>query len=120
MYAFKHALQLPTAERKKCIWYYINEENEDEKTISPHTLNVLTKAFVDCTLPTIEYFPELRPTPRKKDITFLSYIPQSSSSTTSEILNSSEQHLKIKGGSKQKYVYNPSKITKKTDRGRKR
>ena len=113
--------KLPNSERKKSIWFYINEENENEKVISSQTWNVLEKAFGDPTQPKLFYFPELKPTPRKRDITFLSYVPQSKESLLGEI-----NSLKLKGGSKQKYLYNPNVITKNnekrkaSDKGRKR
>ncbi|EFC39882.1 predicted protein [Naegleria gruberi] len=96
--------KMPTQERKKTIWYYINEEDEPEKNISDHSLRVLNLAFTDPTQPKVIFFPEEAKVdkPRKKDITFLSYVPQSGSGE-GNLENVTKDLGKLKGGSRQKY-----------------
>ncbi|KAF0977373.1 hypothetical protein FDP41_003365 [Naegleria fowleri] len=96
--------KLTNLEKRHSLWFYINDENEDEKFISSKCEQVLEKAFENCTLPLEHYFSELKPKPRKKDFTFLNYIPQhemsSHAATTSEL---SMREPRLKGGSKQLY-----------------
>ncbi|KAG2379382.1 hypothetical protein C9374_007521 [Naegleria lovaniensis] len=108
--------KLTNLEKRRSLWFYMNDEEDDEKFISPQCEQVLEKAFVNCTLPIEHYFPELKPKPKKKDITFLNYIPQhdldaSESLTREPFISYQQQHKpRLKGGSKQLYqvVEDPS------------
>ncbi|KAF0977372.1 hypothetical protein FDP41_003364 [Naegleria fowleri] len=62
-------------EKKKSLWFYINEEDESETTISNECHLVLQKAFQNCTLPPSFYFSD-----KRKKITFLKYRPSTDNS----------------------------------------
>ncbi|KAG2379383.1 hypothetical protein C9374_007522 [Naegleria lovaniensis] len=61
-------------EKKKSLWFYINDENENETTISKECHQVLQKAFHNCTLPTSYYFSDLK-MHHKRQVTFQRYVP---------------------------------------------
>ncbi|KAF0976218.1 hypothetical protein FDP41_004893 [Naegleria fowleri] len=46
-------------EKKKSLWFYINDQDEDENALSQECLLVLQRAFTNCTLPNKFYFSDL-------------------------------------------------------------
>ncbi|KAL9642977.1 hypothetical protein ABK040_010669 [Willaertia magna] len=112
---------LSNTERKKSIWFYVNEEDHPEKLIPNETLMVLQKAFSDCTKPSNEYLISTLQgqDPKKKEIQFLSYVPQqadgSNSTGMSKEDSQSEKGMFV-GGSRQRYkkqTGSPRKLRKK-------
>ncbi|KAG2381306.1 hypothetical protein C9374_006295 [Naegleria lovaniensis] len=68
-------------EKKRSLWFYINDEDENEKALSQECLLVLQKAFKNCTLPTKYYFSDLSfPTNKKNksSFTIVKYTPPKS------------------------------------------
>nr|CAG4709949.1 unnamed protein product [Naegleria fowleri] len=76
--------KLSTSEKKKSIWFYINDEDENEKSISKECQLVLAKAFQNCTLPSTFYFSDLRKQHRR--VIFYKYIPEHSNTTNQSTL----------------------------------
>ncbi|KAL9641457.1 hypothetical protein ABK040_013382 [Willaertia magna] len=102
---------LSNKERKKTIWFYVNEEEYSEKFISKETITILNKAFNDCTKSPSEYTlssiqgNNTTNGSKQKEIMFLSYIPQHEREDLKLSVGKGEI---IVGGSKQKYK-KPSK-----------
>ncbi|KAG2381307.1 hypothetical protein C9374_006296 [Naegleria lovaniensis] len=73
--------KMSTNEKKRSLWFYINDEDEDEKALSQECLLVLQKAFKNCTHSTKYYFSDLSfPTNKKNksSITIVKYTPPNS------------------------------------------
>ena len=98
--------QLANAERKKSIWYYVNEEDESEKYISSESMTTLLKAFEDPTVQMTKVKQVKEKQPSQVQRQFLSYIPPSEKTKRYDDVNLTQitsNSTQIKGGSRQKY-----------------
>lgn len=97
---------MSNSERRKSIWYFVNEEDEPEKYISSESMKTLLKAFEDPTVHITKVKPVKEKQPAQPQRQFLSYIPPSSETTKRyDDVNLAEisESTQIKGGSRQKY-----------------
>ncbi|EFC47765.1 predicted protein [Naegleria gruberi] len=97
---------LANAERKKSIWYYVNEEDESEKYISSESMTTLLKAFEDPTVQMTKVKQVKEKQPSQVQRQFLSYIPPSEKTKRYDDVNLTQitsNSTQIKGGSRQKY-----------------